>query len=69
MQDMLVNDEERVRVTAALHRIFADPSHGQAIRDDLRSGLHALPIWMQEFVRSLLSSDLSVTEKESPHSA
>ena len=36
MQDMLVNDDERVRVSAALHRLFADPSHGQAIRDDLR---------------------------------
>ncbi len=69
MQDMLVNDEERVRVTAALRRIFADPSHGQAIRDDLRYGLHALPIWMQEFVRSLLASDLSVAAQDSPHRA
>ncbi len=51
---MMVNDEERVRVTAALQRIFADPTHGQAICDDLCSGLRALPIWMQEFVRRLL---------------
>jgi hypothetical protein len=28
--------------------------HGQAIRDDLRAGLSALPIWMQEFLRGLL---------------
>ncbi|CAG4901426.1 unnamed protein product, partial [Acidocella sp. C78] len=42
-------------VSAALHRLFADPSHGQAIRDDLRSGLSALPIWMHEFLRDLLS--------------
>jgi hypothetical protein len=54
MQDMMVNDEAQVRVTAALQRIFADPTHGQAICDDLRSGLRALPIWMQEFVRRLL---------------
>jgi hypothetical protein len=69
MQDMLVNDEERVRVTAALHRIFADPSQGQAIRDDLHSGLRALPIWMQELVRSLLASDLSVAAQDAPHRA
>ncbi len=55
MQDMLVNDDERARVSAALHRLFADPSHGQAIRDDLRSGLPALPIWMQEFLREILN--------------
>jgi len=55
MQDMLVNDDERARVSAALHRLFADPSHGQAIRDDLRAGLSALPIWMQEFLRDLLN--------------
>ncbi|MEI9986124.1 MAG: hypothetical protein WDN69_24880 [Aliidongia sp.] len=48
LQDMLVNDDERARVSAALRLLFADPSHGQAIRDDLRSGLPALPIWMQE---------------------
>jgi hypothetical protein len=55
MQDMLAgNDDERVRVKAALHRLFADPSHGEAIRDDLRAGLSALPIWMQEFLRDSL---------------
>jgi len=56
MQDMLVNDDERARVSDALRRLFADPSHGQAIRDDLRSGLSTLPIWMQEFLRDLLGS-------------
>jgi hypothetical protein len=54
MQDMLVNNDERLRVTDALRRLFADPSHGQAIRDDLRAGLSTLPIWMQEFLRDLL---------------
>ena len=56
MQDMLSQDNERQCVRAVLRRIFADPQHGQAIRDDLQSGLSALPIWMQEFLRGLLSS-------------
>lgn len=56
MQDMLAQNSERQRVQAALRRLFADPQHGQAIRDDLRAGLSALPIWMQEFVRGLLAS-------------
>jgi hypothetical protein len=57
MQDMLVQDAERQNVQAALRRLFADPEHGRAIRDDLRAGLPALPIWMQEFLRGLLTPD------------
>jgi len=56
MQDMLAQDSERQRVRAVLRRLFADPRHGHAIRDDLRAGLSALPIWMQEFLRGLLDS-------------
>ena len=53
MQDMLSHDDERDRVGDVLRRLFADPKHGKAIRDDLRAGLSALPIWMQEFLLSL----------------
>ena len=56
MQDMLTQDGERQRVQDVLSDMLADPRHGQAIRDDLRSGLPALPIWMQEFLRGLLNS-------------
>jgi hypothetical protein len=56
MQDMLAQDSERQRVQTALRRLLADPQRGQAIHDDLRAGLSALPIWMQEFVRGLLTS-------------
>jgi hypothetical protein len=54
MQDMLSQDSERQRVEVVLRRLFADSIHGQTIRDDLRAGLSALPIWMQEFLRGLL---------------
>lgn len=55
MQDMLSQDDERDRVGDVLRRLFADPKHGKAIRDDLRAGLSALPIWMQEFLRDLVT--------------
>lgn len=55
MQDMLFHDNERDRVGDVLRRLFADPKHGKAIRDDLRAGLSALPIWMQEFLRDLVT--------------
>ena len=56
MQDVLAQDRERRRVEVTLRQLLADPMHGQAICDDLRAGLSALPIWMQEFLRPLLSS-------------
>lgn len=56
LQDLLGNQEERERVIAQLRRILDDPKHGDVIRDDLRAGLSALPIWMQEFLRDLIVS-------------
>ena len=54
MQDMLSEGSERQRVKDKLRSLFADPRHGKSICDDLRAGLPALPIWMQEFLRGLL---------------
>ncbi len=44
----------RRRILDRLQAVLADPDHGSAIRDDLRAGLHTLPIWMQSLVRELL---------------
>lgn len=54
MQDMLSNPEERAHIAKQLRRVLADPAHGQPIVQDLRQGLSALPIWMQEFLRNLI---------------
>jgi hypothetical protein len=55
MQDVLATPEEHERVANHLRRLFADPEHGPALRDDLRQGFSALPIWMQDFLRELIS--------------
>lgn len=57
LQDMLSAPGDRSRVADTLRRLFADPQHGSAIRDDLRAGLSALPIWMQEFLRPFLLAE------------
>ncbi|MER9387804.1 hypothetical protein [Mesorhizobium sp. M0435] len=36
MQDMLTQKGERKRIQATLRRLFADPKHGEAVREDLR---------------------------------
>jgi hypothetical protein len=52
LQDLLQSDPDPIlkRVTALLN----GPRHGTAIRNDLRQGIHTLPIWMQEIVRPLV---------------
>lgn len=56
LQDVLADRDERTRIAGQLRRLFANPTHGQSIRDDLREGLSALPIWMQEFLRDLIGT-------------
>jgi hypothetical protein len=59
LQDVLRDDAERTRVMDVLRRLFDHPSHGNAIRADLRAGLSEVPVWMQEFLRPLLAATLS----------
>ena len=55
MQGRWTHESERQRIKTTLRRLLADPKHGDAIREDLRAGLSAVPIWMQDFLRQLLS--------------
>ena len=66
LQDMLVQERERQRVQTMLRRLFADPNHGEAIQDDLRKGISALPIWMQEFPWAADSLDATEVPREAP---
>ena len=52
LRDMLPSDDGSLR--KRLVSILKDADHGQAIQDDLRDGLHALPEWMRIIVRDLL---------------
>jgi hypothetical protein len=52
VRDLLPSDKDRI--VARLVAVLQDPVHGDAIRDDLRKGLPALPEWMQTIVRDLL---------------
>jgi len=52
VRDMLPSDDGSI--FNRLVTILKDPYHGQAIQNDLRDGLHALPEWMRVIVRDLL---------------
>jgi len=52
LQDLMGSDAPQI--LQRLRVVLNDAVHGTAIRDDLRKGLHTLPIWMQSTVRQLL---------------
>jgi hypothetical protein len=54
LQDMLSKEDERRIVVERLRKLLAQRTHGPAIRKDLRKGLSALPIWMQDLLRQLV---------------
>lgn len=58
LQDVLQHPDERAKVSKTLSRILHDPQTGSKLVEDLREGLSALPIWMQEFLRNLLTEEL-----------
>jgi hypothetical protein len=68
LRDMLPSDDGSLR--KRLVSILKDANHGQAIQDDLRSGLSALPEWMRMIVRDLLrqanAESLPAAEKRKP---
>ena len=53
LQDVLPQDG--ARIASRLRAIFTDPRDGDAIVQDLRNGVHALPVWMQGYLRPMLA--------------
>lgn len=47
-------DSDRANIVQRLKVIVNNKTHGAILQDDLREGLHTLPIWMQSVVRELL---------------
>ena len=54
---MATDDAGRWRQRLAI--LLSDPTHGEVLRADLASGLPALPTWMQDLLRPLLSETTS----------
>jgi hypothetical protein len=65
MQDMMAEEEGRKAVENTLRKLFADPKHGKELCDDLRAGLFAMPIWMQDFLRPLIEPADTIPEDRS----
>ena len=58
LKDTLGTDRERILTRLA--QVLADPTHGQAIADDLLQSFSMLPAWMQGLVRELPGINLGL---------
>ncbi|MBH1975852.1 MAG: hypothetical protein I8H95_05940 [Rhodocyclales bacterium] len=54
---------DRDTIQTKLVRLLQDSRQGSAIRDDLRSGLHTVPSWMQRWIREMLARSEQATAK------
>ncbi|WP_417280496.1 DUF6088 family protein [Celeribacter sp.] len=54
LHDVMSNDVEGEAVRKTVRRLLADKKSGSALSDDLKGGLSAMPIWMQDILRALL---------------
>jgi hypothetical protein len=66
LHDMLPADGDSI--LKRIRKILDDPKQGKVIRDDLRSGLDALPTWMRDLVTRLLqdSARSHATARKNP---
>ncbi len=58
LKDTLPSDGDTLR--KKLGRILQDSQHGDAIKNDLAQGFNVLPAWMQAYLRTVPSFDLSM---------
>ncbi len=62
LHDVMSSDEEQAAAQSTVRRLLADQETGPALWDDLKGGLSAMPIWMQDIVRGPLSDAAEVDQ-------
>ena len=55
IQDAVRGDGERSKLDRTIRKLLTDEKHGPRLVEDLRAGLSAMPIWMQETLREALA--------------
>ena len=62
MKDILSRPQERKKAIQQLKKVLQSNNAGNRMREDLRDGFSALPIWMQKFVDELLKESESADQ-------
>jgi hypothetical protein len=61
LKDTLPSDRDQIQ--AKLSALLANPTHGPALRNDLRQGLATLPAWMLAVVKPLLAEPVATPHR------
>ena len=56
IHDAMRSEVERSKLDRTIRKLFADEKNGSQLIEDLRTGLAAMPIWMQEILRNPLAA-------------
>lgn len=56
IHDAIQGDAERSKLDSTIRKLLSDKKDGQRLTEDLRSGLSAMPIWMQDILRDPINS-------------
>ena len=55
LHDVIASDVERSKIDKTVRKLLSDRQNGTILADDLRTGLSAMPIWMQDLLRKPLA--------------
>ena len=56
LHDAMQSDVERSKLDRTIRKLLADKKDGSRLTEDLRIGLSAMPIWMQDILRNPIST-------------
>ncbi len=55
LHDVMASDVEKLKIDETVQKLLRDKKNGMKLADDLKTGLSAMPIWMQEILRKPLA--------------
>jgi len=55
LHDVMASDVEKLKIEKTVRKLLNDKQNGTRLADDLRTGLSAMPIWMQDILRKPLA--------------
>ena len=66
LKPKLGNPDDRQRIKRRIGALLSDPKQGASLRKDLKQGLLALPVWMQDFLSDMVPINRSKPTGQNP---
>lgn len=56
LHDVMASEIEKAKIERSIRKLFSDRQNGARLVEDLKTGLSAMPIWMQDLLRKPLAT-------------